>query len=197
MHPVLGGPNSSAATLNLIALVAIGFSDSLAFRVWGGADASREQDRGTFRWIVVVQLAAFAAAIAAAIELPAFELPGLWQIWSGIGLTLAAAGVALRTWAIATLGRSFRRTVVVDAGQSVIAAGPYRTVRHPSYTGILLAFAGFALALDNLLAAGLVIVPTAAVYVRRIRVEEAELLRSLPGYTQFAAGRNRLIPRVW
>jgi protein-S-isoprenylcysteine O-methyltransferase Ste14 len=54
------------------------------------------------------------------------------------GLVVLAAGVALRTWAILTLGRLFKFVVVIQDGHRVVASGPYRLLRHPSYTGGLL-----------------------------------------------------------
>ena len=44
-------------------------------------------------------------------------------------------GLVVRIWAIVVLGQSFRTTVEVDTGQKVVESGPYRWVRHPSYTG--------------------------------------------------------------
>ena len=56
-------------------------------------------------------------------------------------------GLALRVWAIATLGGAFRTTVEVEPGQTVVSSGPYVWVRHPSYAGLLLIVAGFGAAL--------------------------------------------------
>ncbi len=55
--------------------------------------------------------------------------------WIGIGIILL--GFALRVWAVTTLGKSFRTTVEIDDDQKVIRSGPYRLIRHPSYTGLL------------------------------------------------------------
>jgi protein-S-isoprenylcysteine O-methyltransferase Ste14 len=54
-------------------------------------------------------------------------------------------GLTIRLWAIVALGRAFRTTVEVDAGQAVVSTGPYRWVRHPSYSGLLLIVTGFGL----------------------------------------------------
>jgi protein-S-isoprenylcysteine O-methyltransferase Ste14 len=56
-----------------------------------------------------------------------------------IGLCVVWAGIGLRWWCFRTLGRYFTFTVMTSANQPVIATGPYRVLRHPSYTGILLA----------------------------------------------------------
>jgi protein-S-isoprenylcysteine O-methyltransferase Ste14 len=96
------------------------------------------------------------------------------------------------------LGRSFRTTVEVDAGQQVGTGGPYRWVRHPSYTGILLIAAGLGLAGGTWpgLAICLVLPPVAMLL--RIRVEEAALSRVLgEPYRAYRRRTKRLIPGLW
>jgi protein-S-isoprenylcysteine O-methyltransferase Ste14 len=82
--------------------------------------------------------------------------------------------------------------------QTVIDTGPYRWVRHPSYSGLILTLLGLGPALGNWAAlAVLVVVPTVGLVVR-IRVEERALLEALgEPYRRFAAGRPRLLPGVW
>jgi protein-S-isoprenylcysteine O-methyltransferase Ste14 len=115
-----------------------------------------------------------------------------------VGLAVLAAGVALRTWAILTLGRLFKFVVVIQDGHRVVESGPYRLLRHPSYTGALVAFLGAGLALDSWLSMlALVAIPLVAILVR-IRVEEAELASALgPSYTSYAARTRRLVPGLW
>ena len=57
-------------------------------------------------------------------------------------MAILVAGLVLRGWSFKTLGEYFTFTVMVSSDQPVITAGPYRLLRHPSYTGILLACAG-------------------------------------------------------
>jgi protein-S-isoprenylcysteine O-methyltransferase Ste14 len=64
-------------------------------------------------------------------------------------LTLIAIGIAIRQWAVVVLGRYFTTDVRVHGGQTVVETGPYRWVRHPSYTGMLITFVGIGLALGN------------------------------------------------
>jgi protein-S-isoprenylcysteine O-methyltransferase Ste14 len=115
-----------------------------------------------------------------------------------IGLVLMCAGIALRQWAVALLGPFFTVDVRVQPGQTVVDRGPYRWVRHPSYTGLIAIFVGLGLALDNWAAlAVLAVVPTVGLLVR-IRFEERALLDGLgEQYRRFAAGRRRLFPGVW
>lgn len=107
-------------------------------------------------------------------------------------------GLAIRVWAVVSLGRAFRTTVQVDTAQDVISHGPYRLIRHPSYTGILLAAAGFGLALDTWPGLALCVVLPLAALVRRIQVEEAELIRVLGDpYRDYIGRTKRLIPGLW
>lgn len=63
-----------------------------------------------------------------------------------VGLAMVAAGLAFSVWARVTLGRNWSATVTVKERHELIVEGPYRFVRHPIYTGMLLAFLGTALA---------------------------------------------------
>jgi protein-S-isoprenylcysteine O-methyltransferase len=71
-------------------------------------------------------------------------LPGLdlnhnnKRAFSCAGLAITCLGVALRQWAIFTLGRYSVGRVFIQPEQSVITSGPYRWLRHPSYTGFWL-----------------------------------------------------------
>jgi protein-S-isoprenylcysteine O-methyltransferase Ste14 len=114
------------------------------------------------------------------------------------GVTVLILGVALRTWAILTLGRLCKFVVVIQDEHHVVDTGPYRFVRHPSYSGGLLALTGAGIALHSwlsiLAAAGL---PLLAILIR-IAVEEARLVRDLGGdYRSYARRTKRLIPGLW
>jgi protein-S-isoprenylcysteine O-methyltransferase Ste14 len=86
---------------------------------------------------------------------------------------------------------------VVDE-QTVVDRGPYRWVRHPSYTGLLLTLVGLGLALGNWLSVlTLVVLPVAGLVVR-IRVEERALLGALgEPYREYAGRHRRLVPGIW
>lgn len=114
------------------------------------------------------------------------------------GLLLMWAGLAIRIWAIVMLGRSFRMTVEVDADQKVIDSGPYRWVRHPSYSGILLLMVGLGLYYGNWPALLILLVLPAGTLIHRISVEEAVLTEVMGrSYVDYAARTKRLVPRLW
>ncbi len=120
----------------------------------------------------------------------------VWPVVTGI--VLIVAGIGLRAWSIATLGRFFQYQIKVQPGHQVVTDGPYRYVRHPSYTGIALVLAGVALASDDVWSLVAVAVLGGFGLVVRIRAEERQLAQALGAeYERFAAGRKRLVPGVW
>lgn len=154
------------------------------------------QDRGSLVVLVVAVIAGFLAAVT----LPARHVPPLpvpW-LWLALGLAIAWSGMLLRAWAVVTLGRSFTTAVVVRSEQRVVASGPYRLVRHPSYLGLLIFFLGFGLGFGNVLSPVVLVAFSAVGLVYRITVEEAALRRELGDrYDSYAVGRARLLPRIW
>ena len=150
----------------------------------------------TFALVVASVAAGLNLAFRAAHEPGTVTGGGLAVV--AVGLTALVLGVALRTWAILTLGRFFKFVVVIQDGHHVVDSGPYRFVRHPSYSGGLLALVGAGIALDSwlsiLAAAG---VPLLAILIR-IAVEEARLARDLgDDYRSYARHTKRLIPGLW
>jgi protein-S-isoprenylcysteine O-methyltransferase Ste14 len=122
--------------------------------------------------------------------------PGGWTVMAG--LVIVWLGLLVRIWAVVTLGQSFRTTVEVDPGQAVVSRGPYRQIRHPSYTGLLLIVIGVGLASGNWLALAVCILLPGVAMALRIRVEEAELLRVLgEPYLAYRDHTKRLIPGLW
>ena len=114
------------------------------------------------------------------------------------GLLLMASGQLLRWWSIATLGRLFTINVAIRRDHRVIDSGPYRAIRHPAYTAILLFHLGAGLCLGNALSLAVLTIPTTAVLLRRIRVEESVLLENLgTAYRTYVSRTKRLIPRIY
>lgn len=184
--------------LLIIALIWFGME---ATRFTDSRDARPEATRVTRPWWRVAAVAGFIATnvvlYLASHLIPAAGIhPG--AVSFGVGLVLMAAGVALRGWAFATLGRYFTLNVMVSADQQVISSGPYRVLRHPSYTGVLLISAGVGLAAANWVSLAALVVLPLALLLWRIHVEEAALLATLDDrYRSYAAGHKRLIPLVW
>lgn len=153
-------------------------------------------DRGS---LAVVRVSAVAGALLAAVlvRVSATAFPATLAVFA-VGLLLIWSGIALRVWCFQTLGRYFTFTVMTSHDQRVVESGPYRLLRHPSYSAILLILAGIGLTYGNWLSlAALVVLPLAG-FVNRIRIEESALSATLgDAYTTYASRRRRLIPFVW
>jgi protein-S-isoprenylcysteine O-methyltransferase Ste14 len=152
---------------------------------------------GGRRPIAVTYVAGVLGAVAIEHNVHALSIhPAALSTWGG--LIVMSAGVLLRIWCFRTLGRYFTFTVQTSEDQPVITTGPYRLLRHPSYTALLLIFIGWGFVYDNW---GSLVVLTSAVawgLVIRIRVEERALSKDIgEKYQAFAATRKRLIPFVW
>jgi protein-S-isoprenylcysteine O-methyltransferase Ste14 len=155
-------------------------------------------DRGTRIAITFGLIVAYGAAVVAAllVRQQAWLMLGSWHLITGE--IIAWAGLAIRIWSIAVLGRSFRLTVEVDSDQAIVDRGPYRWVRHPSYTGLLVLAIGFGIALGNWLSLVILIVLPPVVILRRIRVEEAQLIAVMgQPYVDYSTRTKRLVPGIW
>jgi protein-S-isoprenylcysteine O-methyltransferase Ste14 len=153
-------------------------------------------DRGSLNLLRLVSVgAALLAALALRISAAGF---GYSPVAMGLSIGLIWGGLGLRWWSFQTLGRYFTFQVMTSQDQPVIMTGPYRFVRHPSYTALLLILAGIGLSYGNWLSlAALTVVPLLG-FMNRIRVEEAALATALGDrYTTYARGRKRLVPFVW
>ena len=108
------------------------------------------------------------------------------------------AGMALRAWSIHHLGGLFRAVVVIQPDHHLVTTGPYRLLRHPSYTGALVAAVGFGLALGHWTSLLVLVVGWTAGIAYRIRVEEAALRDALgEDYDAYCARTRRLIPLLY
>ena len=115
-----------------------------------------------------------------------------------IGLAIMLLSLLLRIWAIATLGSSFRTTVETHQDQKVVRKGPYRLVRHPSYTGLLLTCLGYGIAVQNWLSVIFAVGLPLIALIYRIRIEEQELVSSIgTEYEKYQKETKKMIPWIW
>jgi protein-S-isoprenylcysteine O-methyltransferase Ste14 len=89
--------------------------------------------------------------------------------WVGVGLV--AAGIALCFWARWHLGANWSGTVTLKVGHELIRTGPYRSIRHPIYTGILLALLGTAMQIGQLRGFAALLVSWVSFYFKARREE--------------------------
>ncbi|HHD83181.1 MAG TPA: isoprenylcysteine carboxylmethyltransferase family protein [Bacteroidetes bacterium] len=135
----------------------------------------------------------------AGVFLSALWFNSVWKdpnIFHFFGLLIFISGIIYRIWAIMTLGRYYSHIVREVEGHKIIDSGPYCYIRHPAYTGMILANTGIVLFFFNavtLLIFLLVLIPAIAL---RILIEEKTLF-NIEGYSEFAKSRKRLIPAIW
>jgi protein-S-isoprenylcysteine O-methyltransferase len=167
-------------------------------------NTGEKQDKSTLGmlWVVITASVAAGVFVAQSRSLRAgwvglFDFPQ--SDWIPVlAVLFFAAGLALRWWAIVTLGRFFTVDVVIEKDHEVVQTGPFRWVRHPSYSGVLLAFLGWAMTLWNWVAMAVVLVPIFVAFLRRMSVEEDALQRALgERYKQYMKRTNRLVPGVY
>lgn len=188
-----------AGNLLVAAIVVYLLAETLATRARNrNTDGEKTRDGGSLVLILLSLLVALAIALLGRRFVPALELPGPVLVWAVVGAPVCVAGMALRLSAIRTLGRAYSTVVTIQPGQEVVTDGPYRLVRHPAYTGLLLMALGAGIACGHAVAiAASVALPLPAL-VYRIRIEEPVLVRGLgESYGAYARTKKRLIPGVW
>lgn len=163
-------------------------------RIRAGA---KRQDRGSHVVLLVLISLGILLDLLVTFRVPATAIPFARPLlfWTGIGLIYV--GMALRLYAITVLGAFFTTDVAIAPQQSVVAAGPYRYIRHPSYTGILILLLGFGLCMTNWLGLLILMVCSILGFGYRIHVEEQVLLSQLgQSYQHYMQHTKRLIPFV-
>lgn len=163
----------------VIALLCFAVAEQVGARIipWlrrGGVKVQR-RNVGSNTMVIVSWIIFFVAAVVLA-KNSVTLLPD-WVYYIGIAFMLA--GIAFRQWAIAVLGRYFSVVIGVQKEQKVVEAGPYRLIRHPSYTGVLILYVGIGLAVQSLAAIFLGVILFGLVYGYRMVVEEKVLIREL------------------
>ncbi len=157
------------------------------------------RDRGSHIWLVVAIGVGFFVAFGFVFG----SVPGTTLAWHQpvlfwIGIALMLAGRAFRSYAIHVLGRFFTRTVATRADQYVVDTGPYRLIRHPSYSGALVMFLGMGLAMTNWAALLAIMAGAAIGYGYRVHVEEQALCADLgEPYRDYMRRTRRFVPHVW
>ena len=162
------------------------------------AASGSPKDAGSLRVILLGMwlglMAAFPIAFLDFLRFPARLLaPAVW-----VGTALLAAGSLLRRHCFKLLGEWFTGDVQARADQPVIDRGAYRFVRHPSYTGGLIMFAGIGIALGHWISFVTLVAVAAGVYSYRVAIEERALSEAIgEPYLAFLRTRKRFVPGIW
>jgi len=133
-----------------------------------------------------------------------FGLAGVGRIQTStnligyFGLGVMIVGIAIRWAAILTLGKFFTGKVTIQSDHQLVRGGLYRYVRHPAYSGSLLAHLGLGLSFTNWFSLGFSVIPFAIAVWYRMRVED-KALRAAFGvaYVDYSKQAKRLIPKLY
>jgi protein-S-isoprenylcysteine O-methyltransferase Ste14 len=118
------------------------------------------------------------------------------QFTESIGVILCTSGVALAIWSRRILGKNWSDNPMIKEGHELISVGPYRYVRHPIYSGILLGLLGVGIGegqIQHLLIFALALV----VLWLKLRIEESLMMRQFPQrYPELKRHTKALIPFI-
>jgi protein-S-isoprenylcysteine O-methyltransferase Ste14 len=162
-----------------------------------GAKDANSKDSGSLKVILGGMWMALIIAYPLAF-VKAWAFPQRWQLPLFIvGVLLIVLGSVLRRYCWRTLGEYFTGDVKARPDQPVITSGPYRWVRHPSYTAGMIMFIGIGLALGSWFSFALLTIATIATYSYRVAVEERVLLETIGApYGSYMKERKRFIPYI-
>jgi protein-S-isoprenylcysteine O-methyltransferase Ste14 len=162
-----------------------------------GGKRADSKDSGSMKVLLAgMGLASFIAFPIAFVE--AWSFPSSWQLpLFAVGVLLMLLGSLLRRYCWRTLGEYFTGDVTVRPDQPIISSGPYRLLRHPSYTAGMMMYIGIGLALGSWFSLALLTLATVATYSYRVLVEERVLLDALgEPYGAYLKERKRFIPYI-
>ncbi len=122
---------------------------------------------------------------------------GLWPstgVCLAAGLAIEGIGLGFAIWARSTLGRNWAARITTGASQELVIRGPYRLVRHPIYSGLLLGILGTTIVVGRVRGLLGALLALAGVLIK-IRREEAALRRHFGGaYEEYAKRVPALLP---
>ena len=184
--------------LNSIAAIWVLFEVWLVARDRSKGTGRTEKDRGTRLYnFLALAIGMTAAGLISGFSKLFFPGGRTNRVFV-IGFVIIILGLALRIWAVWALGTSFRTTVETHENQRVKLDGPYKLIRHPSYSGLLLIACGYGIAVQNWLSLVVAIGLPLAALLYRIHVEETLLVKSLgTEYREYQKRTKRLIPWIW
>jgi len=186
-------PDPLFTNLFPILVIAVFFIDYMIPRLADsrGGKPAMQSDKGSF---TVISIATVLGSVAGIIlRFLNIGLSTTLVQWIGMGITII--GLGLREWALIKLGRFFSRTIQIETEHKIIHDGPYKWIRHPAYTGMILIYAGFILSIGTWIGA---IVTTLIVTISlfyRIKIEEKILLEAFGNeYREYMSKTWRLFP---
>jgi len=161
------------------------------------SSAGKVKDRGSWIVLWVAIPLAITAGEAIHYSMPPNMFGGAHWLMV-VAIIVLLTGIAIRSTAILSLGKAFSPNVAIRNNQEIYRGGLYRFLRHPAYTGSLMAFLAIGIQERNWIAGIAVIVPITAAFLYRIHVEEAALNEAFGAqYASYSKQTKRLIPGIY
>lgn len=119
------------------------------------------------------------------------------MVTDALGVAITIAGVAFAVWARVYLGGNWSSSVTVKVGHQLIRTGPYRWVRHPIYTGMILGFCGTAIVRHQV--RGLIAVVLLYLGFKiKSKIEERTMIETFGAqYEDYSRTTGAIVPRLW
>jgi protein-S-isoprenylcysteine O-methyltransferase Ste14 len=196
-------PRTALAAYALFLLVAFGLRSAIHWRRTGHTGFVRPSALAHGAEPLVGVL--FVLALVGAAAAPLLQLAGTLAPMAALdrpavhalGLALGLGGITLTLWAQLAMGDSWRVGVDERERTTLVASGPFRLVRNPIYTSMLLGMGGVALLTPNVVAAVAMAALAVALELQVRLVEEPHLLRVHDGiYRAYAARTGRFLPGI-
>ena len=184
-------------TMTLFPILGLIWFASEVFLTRRSGAGATSKDRGSLRVLWFVEIVSICCGVIVAYHLPAYGLPARYLFYI-LGICVFVFGLALRLYAILYLGRLFTINVAIATDHRLIDSGPYRFVRHPSYSGALMLFFGLGLGIGNWLSLVVIMVPIFVAFWWRMRIEETALAGALgEPYRSYMRRTKRLVPMIY
>lgn len=186
--------NTIYTVLFLLTFVTWSASEILGPVRWSNQRRGEKRDHGSVFVSLVCGLLGITLSFLFPLLLPEAQIPQQHLAFFA-GFAIVVSGVIWRWYAIQTLGPYFTATLLMQEGQPVVNHGPYKFIRHPSYSGVILIVFGFGLMIGNWISLFIITGGLVAGLIYRIPMEERELLQHLgQPYKDYMAKTKRLIP---
>jgi protein-S-isoprenylcysteine O-methyltransferase Ste14 len=195
-------PLDSTFRLVLLAILAPGMAAAIRYRL-RAARAGDKLDRRQEGIFILIALRAAGIGMWIAV-LTWMARPSLFA-WASFdagvpariaGAALVAVGMLWTWWVMRTLGDNLTDTVVTRARATLVTAGPYRWVRNPLYTGLLVLGPALALAADRWIFGAACLTVFALLAVRTAKEEANLIARFGDEYRAYMARTGRFLPRL-
>ena len=158
---------------------------------------AKPKDKGTGAQII---WSVYLTQLAAILETTYWRYPCSvqWDLTASLAIGAAILGLALRTWAVLTLGTLFTMHIDVQKNHSIMTKGPYKIVRHPSYLGAFILYVATIVFLHAWFSVIIAVVVLPCAFLRRIHYEE-ELLKGVIGeeYEAYSRKTKKFLPGIW